>query len=811
MTGDGVLFPALVIGLGGLGLQVLQQLRANLHDRCGPADFLPQLRLLYIDTDPEVGPQATEGPANAVLEEREVLIARLNRPSHYLKTVRNRATLDSWLNLAMICRLPRNQVTTEGLRILGRLGLVDNYRTVVCRLRSDLEACVNPKATECGPAADATGHPDQSASGLRGGRAGRRYRRRHVHRRGLHGPRAVTALGYQNLEVVGLFLLPSAEGAGKKSPALGNAFAALTELHHFSSPEAGYQAFFDDSEDPIQDSNAPFDRRILLPLPPEDRDPTPTRTVTAFAGDFLCRELIGALGRKAEEARAALSDPNRGFGAGLPDFRFATVYRAPTGHAGAGRELVRHSPGSELDGAGSHDDPGGGRRAAGRSRLRESTCRPRLCSARLSHPASAGLQRPPEAQFQAILQRCFGQSGDVQPAADSRGAGRIGAVAGPTHGRFRPDRPRRRFESGRSIPAARTGPTAGRLPQWTGGRTEVPGRRGGGSVPANRDLSPRSRPSPRCAHRDLLARAADAHTHIHGLVCNLQRGSWWPGRKSKTGAELREALEEFPKLRYECLVLEQVLDLYRGLLEDLPKRQEELTFARERLGQFLQLLREDLAPPGGAKVNLGPGRHFFPGGCRTFDEAIDSLLRSVKPEALEEIDQKTQLLIRRQFRSLLQLCLGPGAAFKDLWSALALQTSAVVDGLLGKASAAAIYLKEQTNETMVGSDLTTAFDDATPKLAGRRPTSPEIRLLVVPADLAGERLGQLAKGAVKGVDVLAVAGTEDVYFYREQARLLLADLPQLGLLAEEAYRQMTASGYCTAHTRMDVTHWLQPG
>ena len=162
------------------------------------------------------------------------------------------------------------------------------------------------------------------------------------------------------------------------------------------------------------------------------------------------------------------------------------------------------------------------------------------------------------------------------------------------------------------------------------------------------------------APRELLARATDAHTHIHALLCNLQRGSWWPGRKTKTGAELREALEEFPKLCYECLVLEQVLGLYRGWLEDLPKRQEELTFARERLGQFLHLLREDFMPPGGSKVDLGPGRHFFPGGSRTFDETIDAMLRSVKPETLLEIDQKTQLVIRRQFRSLLQLCLGPG-------------------------------------------------------------------------------------------------------------------------------------------------------
>ncbi|HEV3119793.1 MAG TPA: serine/threonine-protein kinase, partial [Gemmataceae bacterium] len=47
-TGDGVLFPALVIGLGSVGLAVLQQLRANLHKRVGPSECLPNIRFLEI-------------------------------------------------------------------------------------------------------------------------------------------------------------------------------------------------------------------------------------------------------------------------------------------------------------------------------------------------------------------------------------------------------------------------------------------------------------------------------------------------------------------------------------------------------------------------------------------------------------------------------------------------------------------------------------------------------------------------------------------------------------------------------------------
>ena len=119
----------------------------------------------------------------------------------------------------------------------------------------------------------------------------------------------------------------------------------------------------------------------MLPLPQEERDPTATRTATAFAGDFLCRELIGALGRKADEARAELSDPNQSSDLVCQTFgsqRYTVPRRAmrETGGKPAG-----HSHGRELDVAGSRGNPGScGRRSA--IQAPESTCGPKPCSAR---------------------------------------------------------------------------------------------------------------------------------------------------------------------------------------------------------------------------------------------------------------------------------------------------------------------------------------------------------------------------------------------------------------------------------------------
>src|SRR5207253_8638926 len=101
----------------------------------------------HIDTDPDVLRTATHGTSGATLAAHEVLLARLNRPSHYLKPRDGRVRIDSWFNPKMLYCIPRSQVTT-GLRALGRLAFCDNYRAIRARVRKELEACTEPQALE---------------------------------------------------------------------------------------------------------------------------------------------------------------------------------------------------------------------------------------------------------------------------------------------------------------------------------------------------------------------------------------------------------------------------------------------------------------------------------------------------------------------------------------------------------------------------------------------------------------------------------------------------------------------------------------
>src|SRR5262249_40148950 len=152
--------------------------------------------------------------------------------------------LESWLNMNVLCRLPRNQTTTDGLRLLGRLALVDNYRTLVAKLKGDLAVCTRSSSLTTADRQTSLGVRTSRprvyvVTGLSGGTGSGMfidlaYLVRHQ----------LQQIGLANPEVVGLFLLPSADRNARKKPALVNAFAALTELEHFSSPKTTYTGAF---------------------------------------------------------------------------------------------------------------------------------------------------------------------------------------------------------------------------------------------------------------------------------------------------------------------------------------------------------------------------------------------------------------------------------------------------------------------------------------------------------------------------------------------------------------------------------------
>jgi len=104
-------------------------------------------------------------------------------------------------------------------------------------------------------------------------------------------------------------------------------------------------------------------------------------------------------------------------------------------------------------------------------------------------------------------------------------------------------------------------------------------------------------------------------------------------------------------------------------------------------------------------------------------------------------------------------------------------------------------------------DLTAAFSEANPKLAGL-PSSRQLCLLAVPPGPEGKYFHTIAARTLADRKLVQVASTNDIVFYREHPYVPASALPPLGPGDLEAYHQLLATDQFTPHNRTDIVDWL---
>jgi hypothetical protein len=888
--GPGCLFPALVVGVGRLGLLVLQQLRASLQRRFGSIETLPQLRLLYLDTDSEALRPLGPGQGGDALAPQDVLIAPLNRPGHYLKARDGRISLDSWLDPQMLYRIPRNRVTL-GVRALGRLAFCDHYRSISRRLRSRLEECLDPDALAA--AALHTGLALRSnrprayvVCGLGGGTGGGMFLDLAYLLR-----RQLKQFGYPQPDVVGLFLAPTvspveevvppADGdrkaADRRAPApgrssahtltAGNTFAALTELSYFATPGNTFKARYQEQESALQDPEPPFTRCLLLPLP-ADGGEVAAQHQAALAGEFLGRDLCSSLGPAAALARAGLSAPpwpERGlFCQTFGLYQLISPSRPMTELAARGlcaRLLQRWMSKDAAP-----------LRAAVEARIREQWSGSQWDAGpvadHLHEVARATLGQEPEATFAALLAPLVPPAPEPrnrtppplpEPAKVRRTLHAIEDVVGPPPGEEvmgeAAQLPELLREAAREMIAERGQDVA----EVVVGFIEQPQYRLAGAEEAVRrivtlieEVLGEHEPKFKAA----ATLAAETHKRIQAVTAALHKAAAGKGRAPVSAADVVELLRQYARARYEALVLQQVIAVFVSLRGQLTDQLREVNFCRVRLGELLHSFAGAgglLAGPKDAKSSarraaaasratplrvkrlasgegdaddgmktgplpaqesrsgVGVGQCLFPGGCRTMNEVIEQYLASVTPEALLELDDKVQGVIRQQFTALVQVCLTSANVLDDLELAMRQQAEAFVarhaPWAAADSSVAELFLTQHPDPEEAHGAIHTAFDEAAPRLcSGPMVLSapPEVAIIMVPADPAGERFEALAREALADAEPAPATSPDDIVLYRELPYLRLADLDQLGPDAQDAYQQMLAVDHFTPHTRTDV-------
>jgi serine/threonine protein kinase len=815
IQGDGVLFPALVIGLGELGREVLQRLRAYLQERFGPPDALPNIRLLYVDTDPEAPFLAAKADHGAPLGPQEVLLAKLNRPSHYLKSHDGRARIDGWFSPKMLYRIPRSLVTS-GMRPLGRLAFLDNYRLILRRLRTELGACSHLENLQT--AATATGlglHRSRPrvyvVTGLAGGTGSGIFLDLAYVLRQL-----LKAYGCEDPDIVGIFLLPAADRHPGRTLALGNAFAALTELYHFSVPGTTFSARYNEKEKALTDPEAPYNRCILLPLP-EGANDKALWEVTGIAADFLARDLTAPLGRTADQCRAGLSSPERPSRG--PLCQSFGLYRVSWPR----QLLLRHVAGNlcqQLLQRWMTKDATAVRPAVqalvAELRVRQELDGEHLLS-RTQQACEQALGQPPETMF-ALLTEPLAQ-------LDPQNLEQVRATAHEVRNRL--EQIVGRPEGG---VAARSGSLAEQLKKAAPALTadwgqrvagcavhliEQPEFRLAGAEEAVRQLIAAieqvlAHYEPLC--KELTTRAAEAYEQIAALLKSLQANK--PANKPANKRQgppvpqLTELLRVYAKWRSQGFVLQCVITAYVSLRGHLSEQLREINFCRTRLNELVQNFASAERASTGDDVPAS-GRNLFPAGCRTLPEAIERLLQCVSPEDLRELDARVQDSIQKQYRALVHICLSSTNLLKELQASMQREAEDFVAARLTGANVAEMFLEQYESDEHAQGELCSHFSEAAPLLAG--PRGSEICILATPVDEAGQRFRDLACQALTDVHLVSAPSLDDIIFYREVPQIALADLEQLGPLGYEAYRQMLSLENFTPHSRTDITEWRAAG
>jgi serine/threonine protein kinase len=849
VKGDGVLRPALVIGLGQHGLDILKRLRRELFEQFGSHDAAPHLRMLYLDTDPEALQTATGGSAEVALRSAEVLQTRLHRPSYYLKPgLDGQQRLVSWLNPKLLYRMPR-QPTSAGLRALGRLAFVDNHRAISRRLLSELEACCAKDALSL--ASQRTGLGVRSntprvyvATSLAGGTGSGMfldvaYAMRHLLRR----------LGYDRAEIVGLFLLPNAERGSGPSPGLANAFAALTELNHFAPPDTVFQARYETIDQQaatlISEAGPPFQRCVLLPLPErrggggwskrghgDGSVEPPAAGPIGLAGRFLITELATPLGQATEQARGQIAT--------TPVYQTFGMYRLLWPRRQllqqVARDLCRRlvqrwmSKEAKLLRDGVHQWV--------EAQWVEQGLTADQLILRLQEEVERSLGYAPETMFAAMVASLTGSADGAPPKTPDtlKPSAVVEAMeqleqlvgipeecrpSGPT-----PSEPKVGTveDAVRKAAAKAAMEVEQRLAELLVRLIEEPAFRLAGAEEANRQFSTvveRALQHQEHLVRELQLRALGLYQRIHTLLENPgpepPTTSLWKTPFSRRAAsdkaalvnELLGLLRSYSKCRYQSLILQYLTQLYLSVRGLLSEQMHEIGFCRQRLSELAGLFGNE-----GEVADLVPaaGRCLLPGGCESLREAVKQMENGFTAADLHALDQRIQALLRKQYRALVHVCTAMSNVIRNVAPAMQQETEAFLGERLGGVSVTDMYLAQNAKaeegsppEAAVQKDLMRTFDLADTQLmveAGR-----DVCLLALPSGAGEQPFRDLARTALPEAPLAATAGSDEILMYREQVGFALADLKQLGPVGRDAYQQMAALQHFTPHSRADITNW----
>jgi len=241
--------PTVLVGIGGAGVEVLVKVIARLRDRFGTVDNWPAVEMLALDTNTKF--------VSSQFHEAE--LARVQVVPIPLKTAEDygprAGEFLKWLDRRWFYNIPRDP-TSAGYRPFGRLALVTHAKAV-------REAISGVMTRACNHHVENTGAAPRvvlvgSISGGTGGGAiiDLAYTLR----------AELKSRGMPDEQVHGLLLHATARSNADRDRARANAYATLTELHHYSRAGAHFPGEPLLGVPPFHGDNVTFGQTHLLHL-----------------------------------------------------------------------------------------------------------------------------------------------------------------------------------------------------------------------------------------------------------------------------------------------------------------------------------------------------------------------------------------------------------------------------------------------------------------------------------------------------------------------------------------------------------------
>jgi eukaryotic-like serine/threonine-protein kinase len=803
-TSDGVLRPAIIVGIGHTGLLVIRSFKRILRDFWGPQSF-PHVRFLFVDTDPEsqnlaCDPNLSPEP----LLPSEVFISRLNRVGHYLQQD-NIPAVDTWMPPGLLFKLPRNPGAASNVRAFGRISLMDNYRQLAQRIRNEIETFISDEPLNTSISRTKLGLRSTRAvayvvANMAGGTgSGMFIDLAYILKNELR------QIGYSKPDCIGLLQVPPADKTVSRGVSLANTYAAMTELAYFHSGKNKYHVRYANNEPPIIDSDSPFSRCSLVQL-----SGRVSADELGFSAGQVARslyfELFSPLGRTLDSLRQEAKTVHK---SDTPVVQAASHYRLSWPRS----ELLIFST----------------QRLAQRllqrwitkdsDHLREPISRwldeqwesrnlgLEIVVEKFNQSIELSLRESPDRVFEAfvsplrhrtpgaprldadaafeVLQQLLQVVG--QPENDNENMPSLARVVSEQK------------ELGSEVEA--------HLSAMAVAFIEQPQYRLSGTEEAIAQIVNRLKrtiDSLQSVRSDVNREVRETYTQLVTLLQELASGGALlvlGARKAVVTGELLDCLEAYPKKRLKLHILDATISVYRSMLASAPEYGRDVDFCRSRLNEIINTIPMQKESE---QMFTGPGRMILPHGVEGIDGAADLFLGALPLQDLLDLDTSIQKEIVKKFRSLVSVCI------KEQYTSSFLQLifdycREFIDSRLQKANPATMFFRHR-NESAANTPkmFVKSFEESAPDITSisGKPQL-EATVLALPKGPESDRFRAVVESVLPDVVFQNATTCDDIVFLREYPLLPLNEIPQLSDYAKEVYKTQLLNEV-NPHTRCDI-------